>query len=50
MIIKEPISSYIAYKIGYAIWITCEYLHIDLSRLAPYILGMMIGSKGKRIK
>lgn len=48
--IKEPITSFIAQKIGYMIWTFCEKNQLSLGRLAPHVFGMMIGAKGKRIK
>jgi len=48
--IKEPITSFIAQKIGYFIWSFSEIFKIPLGKFTPYIFGMMVGSKGKRIK
>jgi len=32
------------------IWNGCEYFNISLGKYAPIIFGMMIGSKGNRMK
>jgi len=32
------------------IWNFCEYWNIDLGKLAPYVLGMAIGRRPRRVK
>ena len=50
MKVKYQLLSTPLMLIATLIWNTAEKYNIDLGRFAPYVFGLMIGCRGKKIK